>query len=143
MSTRPDNDEPLLGRFEPPKLPSHLRSAVLASARAALRQSPVTDPWTALFLNTRLRTAWVAAMVLLALGHLALSVRRAPEAELRTFPLALSVHTLAGEVAAEGELPRIDPLARSLGAAILDAQPRLDSPPRSETLVSSSKERPS
>jgi len=108
-----DDRDPLDGAG-PPLPPAELRARVLAAVGPVLAHEPV-GRWTRIWQSRPLRISWAAAMALLALAHVALSLR-APRRE--GPPVVASVprdNERAArprhepELARAISLPRIDP----------------------------------
>jgi len=98
----------LLERFETPDPPAGLRARSLAAARLAMAQpAPRPDRWTRLWQSRAARLAWAAAVVVLVLGHVALSMPPHPTTVRPGTSLLLAGSIPDLELAATVTLPRL------------------------------------
>lgn len=96
--------EPLFSTLQPPDPPSELRCRVLAAA--ALTGGRAPDVWDRLWTSRPARLAWAAAVLGLAIGHLAISGRN-PRPPAETAVPVASIAVNRGELAELAELGRL------------------------------------
>jgi hypothetical protein len=77
--------ERLLEGGQPPPPPAVLRQKVLAAARASVHRGPSGDRWSRIWEHRGVRLGWVAAVVMLLIGHL-LVMPRHPAAHAISHP---------------------------------------------------------
>jgi hypothetical protein len=71
MTKRETHDVDLLfGGLEPPQPPPDVRARALRAAHERLAEPASPDLWSRLWNNRSLRLGWVAAVILLAAGHI-------------------------------------------------------------------------
>jgi hypothetical protein len=78
-----------------PRPPVELRRRTLAAARAAMAAEPSDDWWTRVWFSPRWRLAWLSAVIVLAAGHLFLSIDGPREAGHRAASLEPEIEELA------------------------------------------------
>ena len=98
--------EPLFSTLQPPDPPSVLRRRVLVAARAALTDGRAPDFWDRLWTSRPARLAWAAAVLGLAIGHLAISGRDPRQLAETAVPVA-SITVNHGELAELADLGRL------------------------------------
>jgi len=98
--------EPLFSSLQPPVPPPVLRSRVLVAARAALTDGHAPDFWDRLWTSRPVRLAWAAAVLGLAVGHLAISGRDPRQLAETALPVS-SIAVNHGELAELAELGRL------------------------------------
>ena len=98
--------EQMFSTLQPPDPQSVLRRRVLVAARAALTDERAPDFWDRLWTSRPARLAWAAAVLGLAVGHLALSGRDPRQPAETALPVAsIAVkHSELAELAVLGRL---------------------------------------